>query len=160
MLVLKLRCNKRSVYLKRPTLPSSKRSPHFETRTYLPTYLSMALQPFAEPWPLFQFFDLFFFIQPVGLLGRVIIPSQGRYLHTGQHKHRINAYRHSCLKLDSNPRSAFGRAKTVHALDCAATVTGMYEYVRKKIFVTDLVESEARNDCADKAGSNLTDRPN
>jgi hypothetical protein len=35
----------------------------------------------------------------------VISPSQGRYLHTEQHKQRINAYRHPCLKLDSNPRS-------------------------------------------------------
>jgi hypothetical protein len=25
--------------------------------------------------------------------------------HTGQHKHRTNAYRHPCLKWDSNPRS-------------------------------------------------------
>jgi hypothetical protein len=33
-----------------------------------------------------------FFTQTVGLLGRVISPSQGRYLHTGQHKHRINAH--------------------------------------------------------------------
>jgi hypothetical protein len=33
-----------------------------------------------------------FFIQSVGLLGRVISPSEGRYLHTGQHKHRINAH--------------------------------------------------------------------
>jgi hypothetical protein len=29
--------------------------------------------------------------QTVGLLGRVISPSQGLYLHTGQHKHRKNA---------------------------------------------------------------------
>jgi hypothetical protein len=33
-----------------------------------------------------------FFTQSVGLLGRVISPSCGRYLHTGQHKHRINAH--------------------------------------------------------------------
>jgi hypothetical protein len=33
-----------------------------------------------------------FFTQSVGLLGREISPSQGRYLHTGQHKHRINAH--------------------------------------------------------------------
>jgi hypothetical protein len=29
----------------------------------------------------------------VGLLGRVISPSQGRYLYTGQLKHKISAYR-------------------------------------------------------------------
>jgi hypothetical protein len=33
-----------------------------------------------------------FFTLSIGLLGRVISPSQGRYLHAGQHKHRINAY--------------------------------------------------------------------
>jgi hypothetical protein len=46
----------------------------------------MALQPFVGPWPLLQFRNLFLFIQSVGLLVRVISPSQGRYLHTGQHK--------------------------------------------------------------------------
>jgi hypothetical protein len=33
-----------------------------------------------------------FFTQMVGLLGRVISPSQGRYLHTGQHKHKENSH--------------------------------------------------------------------
>jgi hypothetical protein len=32
------------------------------------------------------------FTQTVRLLGRVTSPSQGRYLHTGQIKHRINAH--------------------------------------------------------------------
>jgi hypothetical protein len=32
------------------------------------------------------------FSQTVVLLGRVISPSQGHYLNTGQHKHRINAH--------------------------------------------------------------------
>jgi hypothetical protein len=57
---------------------------------------------FMGPWPLFQF--LYLFTQSVGLLRRGISPSQLRYLHTGQHKHRINAHRHSWLKWDSNPR--------------------------------------------------------
>jgi hypothetical protein len=33
-----------------------------------------------------------FFTQTVGLLGRVISPSQGLDLNTGQHKHRISAH--------------------------------------------------------------------
>jgi hypothetical protein len=33
-----------------------------------------------------------FFTQSVGLLGRGISPSQGRCLHTGQHKHRIKTH--------------------------------------------------------------------
>jgi hypothetical protein len=32
------------------------------------------------------------YAQSVGLLGRGISPSQGRYLHTEQHQHRINAH--------------------------------------------------------------------
>jgi hypothetical protein len=41
--------------------------------------------------------DLFFsfvifFTQTVELLGRLISPSQGSYLHRVQHKHRINAH--------------------------------------------------------------------
>jgi hypothetical protein len=53
----------------------------------------------------------------LGLLGRVISPSPGRYLTQTQNKHR-----HPCLEGDSNPRSK--RAKTVHALDRAAIVIG------------------------------------
>jgi hypothetical protein len=45
------------------------------------------------------------FIQTVGLLGRVVNPSQGRNLHTGQHKHRINAHTDIHALWDSNPRS-------------------------------------------------------
>jgi hypothetical protein len=56
---------------------------------YLSIHLSMALQPFVGPWPLFQFLDL---LHSRWDSGRVIGPSQGRYLHTEQHKHRINAY--------------------------------------------------------------------
>jgi hypothetical protein len=51
------------------------------------------------------FFSLVsFFIQKVGLVGRVISPSQGRCLHTGQHEHRINVYGHSCFEWVSNSR--------------------------------------------------------
>jgi hypothetical protein len=47
--------------------------------------------------------------QSVGLLGRRISPSQGRYLHTEPHNHRINADRHPCLDWDSNPQSQCSR---------------------------------------------------
>jgi hypothetical protein len=50
----------------------------------------MALQPFVGLWPILQFRNNF--SQTVGLLGRVIIPSQGLYLNTGQYKHRINEH--------------------------------------------------------------------
>jgi hypothetical protein len=52
---------------------------------------STATQPFYFVG-LGRFFSSLIYTQSVGLLGRGITPSQGRYLHTGQHKHRINAY--------------------------------------------------------------------
>jgi hypothetical protein len=61
--------------------------------------LSMALQPIVGPWPLFSFL---IYTQSVGLPGRGISPSQGRYLHTEQHQYRINAQTsHPCLGWDS-----------------------------------------------------------
>jgi hypothetical protein len=45
----------------------------------------MALPAHSGLRPLIQFRNLF--SQTVGLLGRVISPSQGRYLKTGQHTH-------------------------------------------------------------------------
>jgi hypothetical protein len=62
----------------------------------------MVLRPFIGHWPLFQFLDP---IQSVGLLWRGISSSQGRYLHTEQHKQRIKAHRHPCLEWDWKPRS-------------------------------------------------------
>jgi hypothetical protein len=47
-----------------------------------------------------------FFTQSVRLLGRVISPSQGRYLHTGQQKQRISAHTDiHAIEWDSKPRS-------------------------------------------------------
>jgi hypothetical protein len=50
---------------------------------YGSTALRLALAAFLVSWT---------YTQSVGLLGRGISPSQGRYLHTEQHKHRINAH--------------------------------------------------------------------
>jgi hypothetical protein len=52
-----------------------------------------------------RFFSFSIYTQSVGLLGRGISPSQGRYLCTEQHTHRINAHRQPCLEWDSKPRS-------------------------------------------------------
>jgi hypothetical protein len=49
----------------------------------------MALQTFVG---LVRFFRFLIYTQSVGLIGRVISPSQGLFLYIGQHKHRINAY--------------------------------------------------------------------
>jgi hypothetical protein len=43
--------------------------------------------------------------QMLGLLGRVISPSECRYLH--KLAKRWNAVRHRCLEWDSNPRSRY-----------------------------------------------------
>jgi hypothetical protein len=46
--------------------------------------------PLLGPGLFFSF--VIFLTQTVGLLGRVISPSQGRYLHTGQHRYRTNTH--------------------------------------------------------------------
>jgi hypothetical protein len=78
-------------------------------------------------------------LQAVGLLGRVISSSQGLYLNTGQHKHRINTYAYQtsmpCVGFETTiPVSE--RKKTVHALDRSATVTGR-KSVHQCQFVSD-----------------------
>jgi hypothetical protein len=72
-------------------------------------------------------FSFMIILQTLELLGRVISSSQGLYLNTGQHKHRINTYTHQtsmpCVGFEPTiPASE--RAKTVHVLDRSATVTG------------------------------------
>jgi hypothetical protein len=72
------------------------------------------------------------FSQTVGLLGRVISPSQGRYLHTEQHKHGMNVYTYqiSMPWVGFEPTiPASERAKTVYVLDRAATMTDTFEPV-------------------------------
>jgi hypothetical protein len=60
------------------------------------------------------------------LLRRGISPTQGRYLHSEQHKHRINAHTQISMRGVGFERMipAFERAKTVHTLDRATTVIG------------------------------------
>jgi hypothetical protein len=64
--------------------------PHAELRN-LSKFLSiyLGLTAFMD---LGRFFSSLIYTQTVGLLGRWISPSQGRYLHTGQHKHRIKTH--------------------------------------------------------------------
>jgi hypothetical protein len=61
----------------------------------------------------------------VGLLGRVISPSQGRYLTQTQNEDRQT----SMPRVGFEPTiPVFVRAKTVHALDRAATVIGYFKH--------------------------------
>jgi hypothetical protein len=82
---------------------------------YLPNSLSVCLSAYlsiylfiygstALCWTLVAFLVSKSFTQSVGLFGRGSSLSQGRYLHTGQHKHRIKTHRHLYLTWDSNPR--------------------------------------------------------
>jgi hypothetical protein len=69
-------------------------------------------------------------LQTAGLLGWVISLSQGLYLNTGQHKHKINTYQTSMHCVGFEPTiQAYELAKTVHVLDRSATVTGQGRYM-------------------------------
>jgi hypothetical protein len=70
---------------------------------------------FAGPVPCFQ---------SIGLLGRGISPSLGRYLHTEQHKHNKHTQTSMSWVRFEPTILAFERAKTVHAFNRSATVTG------------------------------------
>jgi hypothetical protein len=75
---------------------------------------------------LVRFFSFLIYTQSVGLLGRGMSLSQGRYLHTEHHKHRINTRKTFMPRVGLEPTiPVFGLAKTVHALDRAATVIGL-----------------------------------
>jgi hypothetical protein len=88
---------------------------------YLSIYLSIygsiaicwALAAFSVPWS---------YTQSVGLLGRRISPSHGRYLHTGQHKQNKRTQTSMPWVKFEPTIAVFKRAKTVHALDRTATV--------------------------------------
>jgi hypothetical protein len=57
---------------------------HGQTAYFVLFFFPMALPAHSGPRPLIQFRN--HFSQTVGLLGRVISPSQGRYLNAGKHK--------------------------------------------------------------------------
>jgi hypothetical protein len=72
------------------------------------------------PWPLLQFRNHFYTDGRTPWMSDY--PSQGRYLHIAQHKHRINKQISMPWVGFELTIPAFEREKTVHALDCAATV--------------------------------------
>jgi hypothetical protein len=91
--------------------------------------LGLGLPPWNSPFH-FGSVDLRL---PVGLLGRVVSSSQGPYVypntgkrtHSHTHTHTLNI--HAPMGFEPTiPASE--RAKTVHTLDCSATVTGMTHY--------------------------------
>jgi hypothetical protein len=92
---------------------------------------SMALQPFVGLWPYVQFRNPY--TQSVGLLGRGISPSQGRYLHPGQHKQNKRTPTSMPFMGFEPTTPVFKRAKTIHVLDRGATVIGFPIYYLYKI---------------------------
>jgi hypothetical protein len=77
-------------------------------------------------WALAEFSVSLSYTQSVRLLGLGIIPSQGRYLHTEQHKQNKRTEA-SMPSVGFEPMiTAFQRAKIDHASDRAATVTGSF----------------------------------
>jgi hypothetical protein len=88
----------------------------------------LALQPQFGPWPTSMKFSVLFGLldlrHSVGILGWVISSSQGLHLYTNTGK---RTYKRQTSKpwVGFEPTiPASERAKTVHALDCSATVTG------------------------------------
>jgi hypothetical protein len=79
-----------------------------------------------------------FFTQTVGLHGWVISPSQGSYLHTGQHKHRLNADTdiHALSAIRTHdPSVRASEDSSVRALDRAATVIGTCYVIISKVYL-------------------------
>jgi hypothetical protein len=82
----------------------------------------MAVQPL---WTLAAFFSFFIYRLSVGLLGRRISLSQGRYLRTEQPTNKRTQI--SMFRVGFQPTiPVFEQAKRVHALDRAATVIGIF----------------------------------
>jgi hypothetical protein len=74
---------------------------------YLPIYLFFSCSHLEHKTSVKRFVSLqsLNLRQTVEFLGRVISPSQSRYLHTGQHKHRINANIHASSGIRTNDPS-------------------------------------------------------
>jgi hypothetical protein len=77
---------------------------------------------------------------------------QGLYLHTEQHKHKINAHNtdiHALSGIRTHDLCSFGRAKTVDALDRAVTVISIclkydIEILQRKVVVFVLLLDKMR----------------
>jgi hypothetical protein len=76
--------------------------------------------PYLSTGLITQFLDL---SQAAGLLGRVIISSQGLNLNTEKCGHTLNNHAQGGIRTHSH---GLKRSKTVHASDRSATTTGCY----------------------------------
>jgi hypothetical protein len=94
----------------------------------------MAVQSFVGPWPLLQIRNIFF-TQTVGLLGRVIGPSQGRYLRTGQRIHKIKAHTDIYALSGIRTQDPSVRASEDNSCGRAATVFGPVHTLEPQIYM-------------------------
>jgi hypothetical protein len=91
----------------------------------LSVYLSMALHPFVEPWPLFQCLELFYRVGRTPWTGDQPVARPLPAHRTAQTQNKRTQT--SMLLVGFEPMiPVFERAKTVHALDRAVTVIGWY----------------------------------
>jgi hypothetical protein len=108
----------------------------------------MALQPF---WTLAAFIGFLIYTQSVGLLGREIRPSQGRYLHVEQHKQNKRTQTSMPRVGFKTTIPVFEGAKTVHALGHAATVIGnqleLLSVTRVILLPSHVLNVQAELDC-------------
>jgi hypothetical protein len=111
----------------------------------------MDLEPLIGPWPLLSSLVLY---NVLGHPGRGISPSQGRYLHTEQHNHRMNAHTSRPWVGFESTAPVFERTKTVQAFDHAATVMGD---ILLRILVTRLVINGFRIRWSDLLDNHQTD---
>jgi hypothetical protein len=76
----------------------------------------LSLYSFTALVDLSRFFSFLIYTQAAGLLGRGISPSQGRYLHTEQHKQNKRTQTSIPLVGLEPTIPVFEQAKTVHFL--------------------------------------------
>jgi hypothetical protein len=114
--------------------------------------LGLSLPPWKSPFH-FSLLDL---RHSVGLLGRVISSSQGLYLYTQKNAH-TQKHQTSMPWLGFEPTiPATERAKTVHALDRSATLTGILWIIREMLsdtptYVKLIVECSVHREFIEKA---------
>jgi hypothetical protein len=124
---------------------------HSTTRNYYyygSTTLCWALAIYSVSWS---------YTQTVGLLEWGIRQSQGRYLHTAQHKHTRQTTMPWVGFESTIP--AFERVKTVHAFDRAATVMGRtrtYTYTDLKFCVLSASCYQLPHWCVTKGTTNIS----
>jgi hypothetical protein len=95
-----------------------------DQRNHLEPEIELSMQGSTALVDLGRFFSFVIYTQLVGLLGRGISPSQGRYL-----QNNTQCTQTSMPLVAFEPTTpVFERAKTVHALDRAATVIGNIRY--------------------------------